>query len=144
MSVLYRVFTCPSCNYTGYKEVSSADEESTCNLCSTTITHSPVMEYVNTADEALRAMRRMQIKSPPRPRPSARYGLGVKRRVLNIVSDLSDLNRGKGVNVGRVIQECKDAKIDLDKARKFLFQLEEEGLIIDMDGQLAPIESDDW
>lgn len=139
---MFRVFTCPNCNYTGYKEVSNKNEESTCNLCSKIITHVPEMEYFDTEEKALLMMRRMQRKSPPKWKPKPRYGLGAKRRVLNIVSDLNSLNRGKGVNVGRVLQECKDANIDLDKARKFLFQLEDEGLIIETEGKLSIVECD--
>lgn len=140
----YRVFTCPSCNYTGYKQVGSENEDSTCNLCSKMITHSPEMEYVNTVDEALFATQRILARSPRRPRPKSRYGLGVKRRVLNIVSDLSDLNRGRGVSLRRVLQECEEANIDIERAKRFLNQLEDEGLITDVEGQLTAVESEGW
>lgn len=140
----YRVFTCPRCNYTGYKLVLSQDDDSTCNLCSMTIRHSPDMKYAHSVDEALDTMQRIVTKAQLRSKPKSRYGLGVKRRVLNIVSDLSDLNQGKGVNLWRVLQECEEANIDIERAKKFLNQLEEEGLIIDVDGRLAAVESDSW
>jgi len=140
----YRVFTCPRCNYTGYKLVHNQDDESTCNLCSTTIRHSPDMKYASSVDEALNAMQRMVAKSHLKSRPKTRYGLGVKKRVLNIVSDLSELNRRSGVSLWRVLQECEEASIDIERAKRFLNQLEEEGLIINNDGELLVAESDDW
>ncbi|MFW9974647.1 MAG: hypothetical protein ACFFDQ_05245 [Candidatus Thorarchaeota archaeon] len=141
---IYRVFTCPRCHYTGYKQVLTQDDESTCNLCSMTIQHSPEMKYTHSVDEALDAMQRIVTKSRLKSKPKSRYGLGVKRRVLNIVSDLSDLNQGKGVTLWRVLQECEEASIDIERAKRFLNQLEEEGLIIDVDGRLTAVECDDW
>lgn len=141
---IYRVFTCPRCHYIGYKLVLTQDDESTCNLCSMTIQHSPEMKYAHSVDEALDAMQRIVTKSRLKSKPKSRYGLGVKRRVLNIVSDLSDLNQGKGVTLWRVLQECEEASIDIERAKRFLNQLEEEGLIIDVDGRLTAMESDDW
>jgi len=102
------------------------------------------MKYAHSVDEALDTMQRIVTKAQLRSKPKSRYGLGVKRRVLNIVSDLSDLNQGKGVNLWRVLQECEEANIDIERAKKFLNQLEEEGLIIDVDGRLAAVESDSW
>jgi hypothetical protein len=103
------------------------------------------MSHVNNVDDALAAVQKLVMRSPQSPMSKARHGLGVRRRVLNIVSDLSDLNRGRGVSRReRVLEECSGAKIDLDKAEKFLNQLEDEGLITEMDGQLAPTECGDW
>lgn len=140
----YRVFTCPRCNYTGYKLVLNKEDESTCNLCSMLILNSPDVMYASSVDEALNVMQRMATKSQLKSKPKSRYGLGVKKRVLNIISDLSELNRGRGVTLWRVLQECEEASIDIERAKKFLNQLEEEGLIIDVDGTLAVAESDDW
>jgi predicted transcriptional regulator len=102
------------------------------------------MSHVNNVDDALAAVQKLVMRSPQSPMSKARHGLGVRRRVLNIVSDLSDLNRGGGVSRERVLEECSEAKIDLDKAEKYLTQLEDEGLISEMDGQLAPVECGDW
>jgi DNA-directed RNA polymerase subunit RPC12/RpoP len=138
-----RVFRCPHCGYTGFMAVRSEDENSTCNLCSRTITPSSEMKYVATEEEARTAIQKMVLKST-KSKSESRHGLGVKRRVLNIVSDLSDLNHGKGVSRRRVLDECDEANIDLDKAKRFLVQLEEEGLIIDIVGRLAPVDGDSW
>ncbi|MHA2043329.1 MAG: hypothetical protein ACXAEN_26400 [Candidatus Thorarchaeota archaeon] len=140
----FRVFRCPHCSYTGYRLVLHDDGNSKCNLCSKTISPSSEMSHVNNVDDALAAVQKLVMRSPQSPMSKARHGLGVRRRVLNIVSDLSDLNRGRGVSRERVLEECSGAKIDLDKAEKFLNQLEDEGLITEMDGQLAPTECGDW
>jgi len=108
------------------------------------ILNSPDVMYASSVDEALNVMQRMATKSQLKSKPKSRYGLGVKKRVLNIVSDLSELNRGRGVTLWRVLQECEEANIDIERTKKFLNQLEEEGLIIDVDGTLVVAESDDW
>lgn len=141
---MFRVFNCPRCGYTGYRKVRSEDEGSSCNLCAQTIEHSPEWEYVDSVEDAVSAMQQMVWKKPKTPKPKSRHGIGVKKRVLYMVSDLSDLNRGKGVNRKRVLQECKAANIDVEKAKRFLSQLEEEGLIINIDGQLSVVEREAW
>ncbi len=135
----FRVFRCPHCRYTGYKAVRTEDEDSACNLCSRIISPSLEMEYVSTVEEARLAIQRITVRSQ-QPQPKSRHGLGVRRRVLNIVSDLSDLNRGRGVSHREVLQECEEANIDLNQARRYLSQLEEEGLISDTEGMLARVE----
>ncbi len=138
----FRVFRCPHCGYTGYRIVRSEDEDSTCNLCTKTISHSPEMRYVDNVEDARQAMQKIVFSSQKQSKPKSRHGLGVKRRVLNMVSDLSDLNRGRGVSRRRVLQECREANIDLDKAQRFLNQLQEEGLIIEAEGHLAVVQED--
>lgn len=140
---IYRVFTCPRCNYTGYREVSNRDEDCACNLCTARISHTPEMKYVDSVEDALQVMQMIVLRAQRRSKPELRLGLGVKRRVLNMVADLSDLNHGRGVSIDRVLQECRDAGINLQKAQNFLEQLEEEGLIMDMDGTLRAVEEDD-
>jgi hypothetical protein len=56
-----------------------------------------------------------------------------------MVSDLSDLNDGRGVSRRRVFDECKEADIDLEKAEHFLNQLQEEGLVIEIDDRLQVV-----
>ncbi len=139
--MMYRIFTCPRCNYTGYRQVSEKEEDSTCNLCSTLISHTSQMEYVRNVDEAIRVIQRIVLRSQTRTKPKSRLGIGVKKRILYMVSDLSNINHGGGVSLERLLQECTDADIDLGKAQRFLKQLEEEGLIMDIDGQLVSLEN---
>ena len=142
---MFRVYKCPFCGYAGYKEVGSPQEDSVCNLCSKTISPSSDMSYVRNADEARKAIQRVvfrsQMKQESKPKP--RHGLGVKKRILYMVSDLSELNRGRGVSRGRILDECRDVDIDLDKAERFLYQLEEEGRIIVVDDKLMIVPEDE-
>ena len=135
----FRVFKCPHCGYTGYRQVSSQEDDSRCNLCSKTISHSSEMRYVTSVDDARKAMQEIVYSSPKPVLTKTRHGLGVKKRVLYMVSDLSDLNHGRGVSRRRVLDECKDVDIDLDKAKRFLNQLQEEGLIIAIDDKLQVV-----
>jgi hypothetical protein len=69
----------------------------------------------------------------------ARHGLGVKKRLFYMVSDLSDLNHGRGVSRRRVLDECQEVDIDIDKAKRFLNQLQEEGKIVEIDNKLQVV-----
>ena len=137
----FRVFSCPHCRYTGYKLVHSEEDISTCNLCSKTISPTSEMKHVRTLDDAKFAIQSIVLKKQT-PKAKSRHGLGVKKRIFNIISDLSDLNRGRGVSRDRVLGECRAADMDVDKARRFLNQLREEGLIIEVEGLLAVVQED--
>ena len=132
----FRVFRCPHCGYTGYKLVHSEEDDSTCNLCSKTISPTLEMKHVRTLDDAKFAVQSIVLKKQP-PKAKSRHGLGLKKRIFNIISDLSDLNRGRGVSRDRVLGECREADMDIDRAKMFLNQLREEGLIIEVEGHLA-------
>ena len=56
-------------------------------------------------------------------------GLGVKRRVFNIIESLIEMNRGRAVTIEDVMRECSEAGIDLGRALKFMDTLESEGSI---------------
>jgi len=131
-----RVFRCPHCGYTGYRQVRNQEDDSKCNLCSKTVSHTSEMRYVTSSDDARKAMEEIVFSSPKPAMTKSRHGLGVKKRVLNMVSDLSDLNDERGVSRRRVLDECREVDIDLEKAKRFLYQLQEEGQIIEIDGQL--------
>ena len=135
----FRVFRCPHCGYTGFRQVSSQEDDSRCNLCSKTISHTSEMRYVSNPEAARRAIQEIVFSSKKSAASKPRHGIGVKKRVLYMVSDLSDLNYGRGVSKRRVLDECKEADIDLDKARHFLNQLQEEGLIIEIDDKLQAV-----
>lgn len=134
-----RVFRCPHCNYTGYRAVNNEEDDSTCNICSNVIEPSLETKHVTTVEDARITVQRMVLMTQ-RSRSKSRHGLGVKKRVLNMVSDLSDLNRGRGVSRRRILDECQEVNIDLDKAERFLSQLEEEGQIIVIGDQLKVVQ----
>jgi len=94
------------------------------------------MRYVTSSEDARRAMQEIVFSSKKPTISKPRHGIGVKKRVFYMVSDLSDLNHDKGVNRRRVLEECQELGIDLDKAKRFLGQLQDEGLIIEIGGQL--------
>ncbi len=135
----FRVFRCPHCGYTGFRQVSDQDADSKCNLCSKTVSHTSEMRYVTSSEDARKAMKDLVFSSQQHDKPKSRHGLGVKRRVLYMVSDLSELNNGRGVSRRRVLDECQEVDIDLDKAKRFLYQLQEEGQIIEIDDQLQVV-----
>jgi len=127
----FRVFRCPHCGYTGFRQVSNQEDDSRCNLCSKTISPTPEMVYVTSAEDARKAMQEIVFKSQKPAMTKSRHGLGVKKRVLNMVSDLSALNQEKGVSRRRVL---------VDKAKRFLTQLEEEGQIILIEDRLTVVQ----
>ena len=136
---VFRVFRCPHCGYTGYRQVSDQEDDSRCNLCSKTVSHTSEMRYVTSPEAARKVMQEIVFSSPKPAMTKTRHGLGVKKRVLYMVSDLSDLNHGRGVSRRRVLEECQEVDIDLDKAKRFLNQLQEEGLIIEIDDKLQVV-----
>ena len=133
---MIRVYRCSRCKNVGYSRVSSQSDKCICSLCSATVSHSPTAEYVETPEEAQQRMKHMLMRSGF-DKPGVKRGLGIKKRVFNIVLSLVETNRGRPVTREQVMQECDDAKIDGDKARIFLDQLEEEGLIISDAGLLT-------
>jgi len=135
----FRVFRCPHCGYTGFRQVRSQEDDSTCNLCSKTVSHTSEMRYVKSADDARKVMQEIVFSSPKPTMTKARHGLGVKKRLFYMVSDLSDLNHGRGVSRRRVLEECQEVDIDIDKAKRFLNQLQEEGQIIEIDNKLQVV-----
>ena len=139
----FRVFRCPHCGYTGFRQVSDQEDDSTCNLCSKTVSHTSEMRYVTSSEDARKAMQEIVFSSQMHDPPKSRHGLGVKRRVLYMVSDLSDLNRGRGVSRRRVLDECQEANIDLDKAKRFLSQLQEECQIIVVEDRLIVVQEEE-
>jgi DNA-directed RNA polymerase subunit M/transcription elongation factor TFIIS len=138
---MIRVYRCSRCNNIGYSRVSSQSDNCTCSLCSATISHSPSAVYVETPEQAQQQMKHMVMRSAF-DKPGVKRGLGVKKRVFNIVLSLVETNRGRPVSREQVMQECNDAKIACEKARSFLDQLEEEGLIL-TDGSLLTVSGGD-
>ncbi|TFF84667.1 hypothetical protein EU524_00595 [Candidatus Thorarchaeota archaeon] len=133
---MIRVYRCSRCHNVGYSRVGEKSDDSMCSLCSATISHSPSAIYVETPEEAQQRMRAMVMRGEF-DKPGVKRGLGVKRRVYNIVLSLVETNRGRPVTREQVMQECDDAKIANEKANNFLSQLEDEGLLISDEGLLT-------
>jgi hypothetical protein len=126
---MYRVYTCGSCGTIGYSRIESESENSNCELCGGLVIHGPGMIYAVTSVEARDYVREM-VNLNERDKPSSNSrSRGVRRRVIDIVQTLVDLNRGKPIAYDAVLIECVDAGIDVDRARHFLDLLIGEGII---------------
>ena len=128
---VFRVYKCPSCQNLGFASVESEQDGARCSLCDELIPHTKSTIYAVTRDEAKEYVRELAANSASnisRNRSTRRIGL--KKRVLGIVESLYEVNRQHPVPMGRFYQECADADIDLERAKRFLHQLEEEGLIV--------------
>jgi hypothetical protein len=102
------------------------------------------MSYVTSVEEARKAMQDIVFSSPKRSPTTHRHGLGVKKRVFYMISDLSELNDGKGVSIDRVLEECREANIDRDKAEWFIDQLQDEGQIVMIFDQLNVVREENF
>ena len=130
---MFRIYRCMKCNNIGYSQVESEQDSSRCSFCQTLVLHEAGTMYTVTRQEAQTAVRELALESHFAKKSSqggTLRGLGVKRRVYNIVESLIDLKRGKPASIEDVMRECSEAGIDLGRAMKFLDTLESEGLII--------------
>lgn len=130
---MFRVYHCTRCNNIGYSQVESEEDPSNCSLCQTLVLHETGTVYTVTRQEAMAAVRELALEyqmNKTRSKGGVGRGLGVKRRVFNIIESLIDLRRGKPTSIEEVMRECSEAGIDLGRAMKFLDTLESEGLII--------------
>ncbi|MFW9926104.1 MAG: hypothetical protein ACFFDM_04975 [Candidatus Thorarchaeota archaeon] len=142
---MFRIYRCARCNNIGYLAVESEDEVSHCSLCQAIIVHEAGTVYAVTIQEAQSSVRELVIESQivKTKQGSNGRGLGLKRRVYNIVEALIDLNRGRPVTIENVMRECSEANIDLGRAMKFLDTLESEGMILN-DGISISLTQEAW
>jgi len=124
----FRVYRCHECGNVGFDSVADKGTDSHCSLCNTTISEEPGMVYVSTIEEARRKAGMLVIIAQTEV-PKVSMGLGVKRRVLDMVKSLVDMNRGWPVTLERVMTECADAGIARERAMHFLNILRDEELI---------------
>lgn len=124
----FRVYMCHECGNVGFDRVADKGTDSHCSLCSVTISDEPGMAYMNTAEEARREAGMFSIMAQTEVRKVS-MGLGVKRRILDMVESLVDMNRGWPVTLERVLTECADAGIPRERAMHFLNILRDEELI---------------
>ncbi|MBE0526875.1 hypothetical protein E4H12_01725 [Candidatus Thorarchaeota archaeon] len=123
----FRVYKCQECGNVGFDEVTDKGIDSYCSLCRTIITDRPGMLYVSSADEARRRAGILATLALPTTKVS--MGRGLRRRVLDIVESLVDLNRLKPVTLEQVLTECTDAGIPRERGMHFLDILRDEGFI---------------
>jgi hypothetical protein len=130
---MFRVYQCSRCNNIGYSRVESEEEASTCGLCQALILHEKGTVYAVTKNEALSLVRNLALEAQHtrnRAKGATVRGLGVKKRVYNIIEALIDLKRGKPASIEEVMRECSEAGIELGRAMKFIDALESDGLIV--------------
>ena len=142
---MFRIYRCAKCRNIGYLSVEREEDTSHCSLCQSVVVHEEGMVYAVTVQEAQSSVHELVIKSQmSRVKPSGgSRGLGLKRRVYNIVESLVDLNRGRPVSIENVMRECSEANIDLGRAMKFLDSLESEGIILN-DGISVSLTPEAW
>lgn len=142
---MFRVYRCSFCKNIGYSHVETEDEASRCSLCQAIILHESGTVYAVTIQEAQSSVRELVIESQISKvkQGGNGRGIGVKKRVFNIVESLIDMNRGRAVTVENVMRECSEAGIDLGRAMKFLDSLESEGAIHN-DGVAVSLAKEAW
>ncbi len=124
----FRVYRCHECGNVGFDRVADKGTDSHCSLCSVIISDRPGMIYVSSDKEA---RRRAGILATMAQTSTSKVsmGLGLRRRVLDIVESLVNLNRVRPVALEQVMTECTDAGIPLERAMHFLDVLRDEDLI---------------
>ena len=142
---MFRVYRCSVCKNIGYAHVETEDEASRCSLCQKIILHETGTVYAVTIQEAQSSVRELVIESQISKvkQGGNSRGIGVKRRVFNIIESLIDMNRGRAVSIENVMRECSEAGIDLGRAMKFMDTLESEGAIRN-DGIAVSVTKEAW
>ncbi|MFW9835403.1 MAG: hypothetical protein ACFFEK_15490 [Candidatus Thorarchaeota archaeon] len=142
---MFRIYRCSVCKNIGYAHVENENETSRCSLCQTIILHEPGTVYAVTLQEAQATIRELVIESQSSKVKLGGNGrgLGVKRRVFNIVESLIDMNRGRSVSLDDIMRECNEAGIEVGRAIKFLNTLESEGAIRN-DGVTVSLTKEAW
>ncbi len=135
---MFRIYQCGRCKNSGFAPVENEEEESRCSLCNAVILHEKGTLYAATIDEAKEILTDLLITSRlETPKVGSSRGLGLKRRVFNIVESIVDNNRGHPAAISDVMRECTDAGIDLDRASHFVDVLIQEGAIMEERGKLT-------
>jgi hypothetical protein len=127
--MMFRIYRCYHCRYIGYVQVESKHSDHKCALCGKTIHPSEENIYASKRDEARRLATQQAMKFSRYDRPQVQRGLGVRKRVLNIVTALIEMNRMQPVDRSDVIAECNKADITESRAEHFLSQLAQEDIV---------------
>ncbi len=138
MSGMFRIYKCPSCGAIAYTSVENEQETSMCGLCRGLILDEPGILYSATINQAEDLVAEMVLHNMSENKVSTpTSGLGVRRRVLNIIECLVELNKGRPVNIDSVLKECVGAKIKTERSLHFLDVLEGQGLVIVDSGHVS-------
>ena len=130
MSPLFMVYKCSKCEYIDYTIIASKDAINRCSLCGTEIKHTPTAVYASSEEEAANKARILiQSKSIKQPSPKPTRSLGVKKRILEMLISLIELNDGKPVYLSDIIEECSKACISKERVLHFIDILGSEGII---------------
>ncbi|MDF1541488.1 MAG: hypothetical protein P1Q69_21495, partial [Candidatus Thorarchaeota archaeon] len=122
----------------GFVPVENENEEARCSLCNELVLHERGTIYAVTVNEAKEILTDLLMTSRlETPKVGSSRGLGLKRRVLNIVESIIDNNRGRPAAISDVMRECTDAGIDLERASHFVSVLKQEGALIEENGRLT-------
>ncbi len=124
----FRVYRCQECGNVGFDRVPDKGTNSQCSLCSAIISDRPGMIYV-TSDKEARRRAGILATMAQTSTSKVSMGLGLRRRVLDIVESLVNMNRVKPVTLEQVLTECVDAGIPRERAMHFLDVLTGENLI---------------
>lgn len=134
----FAVYECRRCRHAEVIEINEHMNSPICGLCGATLDDSDRKHESESEEEALARLSslvRSRIGRTVRPRP--RHGLGVRRRLIDIVTSLIELNRGRPVSVAEVLSESESAGLSLEKTRVFLERLEMEGVLTVSDGRVT-------
>lgn len=131
MRGMFRVYKCYKCRNTGYAQIETEEDASSCSLCGVTIVHEKGTLYAVTTAEAKELVMDLVMRSSVHREKKVKRGLGVKKRVYIIVESLVEMNRGRPIKTESVMRECSDASIPLERVQHFLDVLKNEGLVID-------------
>jgi len=97
------------------------------------------MQYAATIQEAESCVREAVVGTKLKPKSSgSSRTIGLKKRVLNIVEALVDMNKGRPVSLKDILRECTDAGIDKDRAMDFIEALLGEGILSGDDLGMRP------
>jgi len=124
----FRVYRCHECGNVGFDGITDKGTDSHCSLCSAVISDRPGIIYVSSDKEARRHAGILATMAQTST-SKVSMGLGLRRRVLDIVESLVNMNRLKPVLLEQVLTECADAGIPRERAMHFLNTLQDENLI---------------
>ena len=141
---MFRVYRCPECSHTGYKEVQSEDAPSECSFCAAPLSDAQYIAHVSTVKEAKRRVVQTVYRDPKRSKGT--QGLGKRRRVLGAVESLVNLNRGRPVTEEAVVRECELAGMERKTVLRFISMLKEQGLVTAVSGELLDLSNggEEW
>ena len=133
--MIWIVYECQECGNIGRKRIEGKHESLKCSLCQANLVNNEGIAHKNTEDEARDHLRVLANRKRMRRKSSvSRTGLGVRKRLINIIDSLVQLNKGRGVTEDEIMRECMDAGIDQERATEFLNSLLNDRVAINHDG----------